>query len=167
MEHSIPALLLASIIIVAGVLIAGVTNRSVTTVNDSWRDMEVISEERLGTDLSVTSATADVGGLEVTAIVANEGRAQLSDFEHMDLIISYDGVDLQRHQVWLPYDEALVQPDNSWQVAAIAPDFHNPGIVDAGESLTIRIKLSPAAIGSPERWLVLSTGTGVAYTVYF
>lgn len=167
MEHSIPALLLASIIIVAGVLIAGVTNRSVTAVNDSWREMEVISEERLGTELSVVSTTVDPGGAEITAQINNGGRSQLSDFEHMDLIVSYDGSDAQRHQVWLPFDGSSVQPENTWAIASILNDYHNPGILDTGEQMTIRIKLNPATIAGPDRWLVLSTGTGVAYTVYF
>jgi len=166
MEHSIPALLIASIIIVAGVLIAGVTNSSVNNVNESWREMETISEERLGTDLTVVSAVGATG-LDITAVVSNEGRTQLSDFEHMDMIVSYDGADLQRHQIWLPYSEDPVQPDNTWTVTSILPDAHNPGILDTGENLTIFIKLSPAALAGPDRWLVLSTGTGVAYTVYF
>jgi len=167
MEHSISALFIAAIIVVAGTLIAGVTNSSVNNVNESWREMETISEERLGTDLTVVSTVVGLTGLDITAVVSNEGRTQLSDFEHMDLIVSYDGADLQRHQIWMPYDENLVQPDNTWRVTSILPDAHNPGILDTGENLTVFIKLSPAAIASPDRWLVLSTGTGVAYTVYF
>jgi hypothetical protein len=167
MEHSIPALLIASIIIVAGVLIAGVTNSSVNNVNDGWREMEVISEERLGTDLAVVSTGVDPTGVEVTAQVLNDGRTQLSDFEHMDLIMSYDGSDAQRHQVWLPFDESPAQPDNTWAIAGIQNDYHNPGILDTGEEMTIRIRVNPATVAGPDRWLVLSTGTGVAYTVYF
>jgi archaellum component FlaF (FlaF/FlaG flagellin family) len=167
MEHSIPALLLASIIIVAGVLIAGVTNRSVNTVNDGWREMESISEERLGTDIAVVSTSVDGSGAEITALVRNDGRTQLTDFEHMDLIVSYDGSDAQRHQMWMPFDESAAQPDNTWAIVGIQNDYHNPGIVDTGEEMTIRIRVNPTTVAGPDRWLVLSTGTGVAYTVYF
>ncbi len=167
MEHTIPALLIASIIIVGGVLIAGVTNSSVNNVNSSWREMEVISEERLGTDLAVVSTSVDGSGAEITAQVRNQGRTQVSDFSHMDLIVSYDGSDSQRHQIWLPFDESPSQPDNSWSITGISNDYHNPRIVDTGEEMTIRIRVSPVTVASPDRWLVLSTGTGVAYTVYF
>jgi hypothetical protein len=167
MEHSIPALLIASIIIVAGVLIAGVTNRSVNNVNDSWREMESISEERLGTDITVVSTSVDGAGGEITAQVRNDGRTQLLDFEHMDLIVSYDGADGQRHQVWLPFDETGAAPENAWAIVGIINDHHNPGIVDTGEEMTIRLRLNPTTVAGPDRWLVFSTGTGVAYTVYF
>ncbi len=167
MEQSIPALLIGAILIIASVLIAGVTNSSVQTVNDSWREMEGISEERLGTDLTVASTIVSVDTLEITMVVLNEGRTPLDDFDHMDLIINYDGADLQRHNTWLPYTEATIQPSNTWKLTSILNDFHNPGIVDTGEQVTLTAKVSPGVLVGPDRWLVLSTETGVAYTVYF
>jgi hypothetical protein len=50
MEHAIPALVIAALIVVCGVALAGVTNSSIDNVGQSWRDMEALSEERLGTD---------------------------------------------------------------------------------------------------------------------
>ena len=167
MEQSIPALLIASIMILASVLIAGVTNSSITTVNDSWREMEMISEERLGTDLTVVSTEVSPDTLEVTVVVLNEGRTPLDDFEHMDLIINYDGDDLERHVTWLPYTEDTVQTSNTWKLGAILNDYHNPGIVDTGEQMTVTIKVNPGVLIGPNRWLVLATQAGVAYTVYF
>jgi|FLYL01.1.fsa_nt_gi archaellum component FlaF (FlaF/FlaG flagellin family) len=167
MEQSIPALVVAAVMIVAGVLIASVTNNSVETVNESWREMERIAESRLGTDLTVLSTSVAPDGTQVTAVVRNEGRTQLYDFEHMDLIVNYDGADLQRHNVWLPYSEEVPQPANTWTVSAIAGDFHNPGILDTGEEMTLTILLDPATVAGSDRWLVLATDTGVSYTVYF
>jgi hypothetical protein len=167
MEQTIPALLIAAILIIAGVLIAGVTNSSVQTVNDSWREMEAISEERLGTDLTVISTQVSVDTFDVTMVVLNEGRTPLDEFDHMDLIISYDGADLQRYNTWLPYTEATVQPSNTWKLMSILNDFHNPGIVDTGEQATLMARVSPGVLVGPDRWIVLSTETGVAYTVYF
>lgn len=167
MEQSIPALLIGAILIIASVLIAGVTNSSVQTVNESWREMEMISEERLGTDLTVVSTQVSVDTLEVTIVVLNEGRTPLDDFDHMDLIINYDGADLQRHNVWLPYTEAVIQPSNTWKLISILNDYHNPGLVDTGEQMTLTAKVSPGVLVGLDRWLVLATETGVAYTVYF
>ena len=167
MEQSIPALLIGAILIIASVLIAGVTNSSVQTVNESWREMEAISEERLGTDITVVSTQVSVDSLEITAVVANEGRTPLSNFDHMDMIVNYEGTDAQRYAGWVPYSEDAPQPDNSWKVSGITNDYRNPGIVDTGEEVTILVKLNPGVKTGPERWLVFSTDTGVAYTVYF
>jgi archaellum component FlaF (FlaF/FlaG flagellin family) len=167
MEQSIPALLIASIMIIGSVLVAAATNSSIGSVNESWREMEAISEERLGTDLTVVSTSVSGDSLEVTAVVANEGRTPLADFEHMDMIVNYEGTDAQRYIAWVPYSEDLPQPDNSWKLSGIANDYRNPGIVDTGEEATVVVKLSPGVQTGPERWLVFSTDTGVAYTVYF
>lgn len=153
--------------ILSGVLLADVTTSSVDNINQSWREIEAITEERLGTDLSVISTQVGLGGTEVTAVVANEGRTPIEDFEDMDLIVSYDGLDLQRHAVWLPFNEDVVQPDNTWQITAFVNDYRNTGVLDMGEEMTIRIQLNPGTDIGPDRWMVLSTDIGVSYTVYF
>lgn len=167
MEQSIPALLIASIMIIGSVLIAGATNSSISMVNESWREMEAISEERLGTDLTVVSTQVSVDTFEVTVVVLNEGRTSLDEFDHMDVIINYDGTDLQRYNTWLAYTEATVQPSNTWKLVSILNDYRNPGIVDTGEQVTLTAKVSPGVFVGVDRWLVFSTETGVAYTVYF
>jgi len=166
MEHSIPALVIGAIMIFAAVVIAQVANSSLETVNQSWREMEAISEERLGTELSVLSTQVDATNTQVTAVLTNEGRTSIGDFEAMDMIMNYDGADSQRHITWLPYTSAPLQ-DNTWTVTGISNDYHNPGVFDTGEQMTVLIQLNPATQAGPNRWLVLSTEAGVAYTVYF
>jgi archaellum component FlaF (FlaF/FlaG flagellin family) len=165
MEHAIPALVIAAIIVVGGVILADATRGSLQTVDDSWRDIEAISEERLGTDLTVVSTQVTDGGATVTAVIRNEGRTSIADPSRMDLIMNYDGVDDERHVVWLPYADS--PGDNEWTVDSISGDYRNPGIVDTGEEMTIQIRLSPATADGPDRWLVLATETGVAYSIYF
>jgi len=167
MEHLIPALVVAAVIVFGGVILADATRGSLETVDESWRDIEAISEERLGTDLTVVSTQVTDGGATVTAVIANEGRTSIVEPSHMDLIINYNGADLGRHITWLPYTEDTLQPSNTWKLGAILSDYHNPGIVDTGEQMAAIIKVSPGVLIGPDRWLVLSTETGVAYTVYF
>lgn len=167
MEQTIPALLIAAIMILSGVLLADVTTSSVDNINQSWRDIEAIAEERLGTDLAVQSTTVNGGGDELTIDILNEGRTPIEDFELMDLIVTYDGQDAQRHVAWLPFNEEVTQPDNTWQIATIANDFRNVGVLDTGEQMTVRVLLDPATDVGPDRWVVLATDTGISYTVYF
>ena len=166
MENTIPALIIAAILVVAGVVLAGVANTSVDKVGQSWREIEAISEERLGTELSVVSTQVTGGGTDVTVVLRNEGRTQVRDPELMDMIINYDGTDSQRHVVWLPYTEAPLL-DNTWTVTAIANDFRNPGVLDTGEEMTVQIQLNPQTDVGPDRWLVVATETGVTYSIYF
>ena len=86
MEHAIPALVIAAIIVVGGVILADVTRGSLETVDESWRDIEAISEERLGTELTVVSTQVTDGGATVAAVIRNEGRTSITEPARMDLI---------------------------------------------------------------------------------
>lgn len=167
MEQSIPALVIAAILIMGGVLMAGVANNSITSVNESWRDIEAIAEERLGTEMAVTSTSLDPGGTQLSATLLNSGRTSISDFEHMDIIVNYDGVDSSRYNRWVPFSDDPMPPPNSWTVTGITNDYRNPGVLDTGEELNITVQLSPAAAAAPDRWITISTETGVSYSVYF
>jgi len=167
MEHAIPALVIAAIIVVGGVILADATRGSLQTVDESWRDIEAISEERLGTDLTVVSTEVTDAGATVTAVIKNEGRTSIAEPSYMDLIINYDGTDDERYVSWLPYTESSPPGDNQWTVDSITGDYRNPGILDTGEEMTIKLKLNPATGDGPDRWLVLATEAGVTYSIYF
>ena len=167
MEHAIPALVIAAVIVVGGVMLADATRGSLQTVDQSWRDIEALSEERLGTDLTVVSTQVTDGGATVTAVIKNEGRTSITKPSHMDLIINYDGTDDERYVVWLPYTDTSPPGDNQRTVDSISGDYRNPGILDTSEEMTIRIRLNPATADGPDRWLILATETGVAYSIYF
>jgi archaellum component FlaF (FlaF/FlaG flagellin family) len=167
MEHAIPALVIAALIVVGGVMLAGVTNSSIDNVGESWRDMEALSEERLGTDLTVVSTDVTGGGADVTVVLSNEGRTAVQQPPLMDLIINYEDTSSQRYVVWLPHTDSNPPGDNQWTVDSISGDYRNPGIFDGGEEMTIKIHLNPATESGPNRWLVLATEAGITYSIYF
>jgi archaellum component FlaF (FlaF/FlaG flagellin family) len=166
MENTLPALVLAAILVIAGAIIAGVTNSSIDTVGDSWRDINAITEERLGTEMGVVSTNVGGGGADVAVTLMNSGRTSIYDPSLMDVIINYDGADAERYVRWLPYTSGALQ-DNTWTVSAISGDYRNPGILDPGEEMTIQIRISPATQDGPDRWLVISTDNGITLSVYF
>ena len=167
MEHAIPALVIAALIVVGGVMLAAVTNSSIDNVGQSWRDMEALSEERLGTNLSVVSTDVTGGGADVTLVLSNEGRTAVQQPPLMDLIINYEDTSSQRYVVWLPHTDSNPPGDNQWTVDSISGDYRNPGIFDGGEEMTIKIHLNPATETGPNRWLVLATEAGITYSIYF
>ena len=166
MEQTIPALVIAAILVFGGTLIAGVTNSSVNSVGESWREINAVAEQRLGTELTVVSTSVGNGRAEVNVTLANAGRTPIFDPSLMDVIINYSGTDNERHILWVPYTEGALQ-DNTWTVTAVSGDYRNPGVLDPGEEMTIQIRINPATQNGPDRWLVISTDTGVAYTLYF
>ncbi len=146
MEHTIPALVIAAVLVFGGIVMAGVTNSSIDRVGQSWREIESLSEERLGTDLSVVST--QVNGSDVSVVLRNRGRTPIADPTLMDVIINYTGTDSTRYVRWLPYTSGPLA-DNTWTVASIANDYRNPGMLDNGEEMTIQMRLNPATAGGP------------------
>jgi archaellum component FlaF (FlaF/FlaG flagellin family) len=166
MEHTIPALIVGAVLVVGAVIMAGVTNNAVNTVGESWREVEALSEERLGTDLAVVSTSVSGGGADVDVVLRNDGRTPIWDVSRMDVIISYVGTDDQRYAVWLPYTESPPQ-NNTWSVTAPTPAYRNPGVLDNGEQMTIQIRLNPATKDDPGQWVVIATESGISYSIYF
>lgn len=166
MEHSIPALVIAAILVLGSVILAGVTHSSLDQIGQSWRELESLSEERLGTELTVVSTQVSNGGADVTVVMRNEGRTPIQEPAHMDIIVNYQGTDSQRYTAWIPYTNGALS-DNTWTLTGISGDYRNPGIVDAGEEMTIQIRLNPATAAGPDRWIVIATETGVSYSIYF
>jgi archaellum component FlaF (FlaF/FlaG flagellin family) len=166
MENAIPAVVIAGILITAAALLGHATNTSVDNVGGAWRDMEAVSELRLGTDLAVVSSQIDVDNDTITVTLLNEGSTAINDYALMDVIANYDGAS-GRYSVWLPYTEDAPQPGNTWTVTAIANDVKDPGIFNTGEELTLTIEVDPAVAATTNRWLSLAAATGVTYTVYF
>jgi hypothetical protein len=156
--------MVAALIIFAGMLIAGATHTSVGTVEESWREISAVNEERAGTDYAVISATVAPGDAVVDLVVRNEGRTTMREPQHMDVIASYDGIDTQRWSTWLPFSDIAL--DNTWNITGITNDYANPGYFDPGEEMTVQVRLAPAAIAG-NRWLVVATDTGLSYTIYF
>lgn len=166
MENAFPALLIGGILVLAAALLAGVTNQSVNTVGESWREMELLSEERLGTDLAIVSTALDPGGQTLDLTLRNDGRTSIVEFERMDLIANYDGGS-GRYNLWLPYSEEAPQPNDTWEITSFTDDNKNPGILDGGEQVTIRVQLQSGVTGAGNRWVSLATTVGVTYTVPF
>src|SRR4030042_679659 len=103
----------------------------------------------------------------VIAAVIVVGGVILADVTRVSLIINYNGTGAERHVVWLPYTETSPPGDNEWTVDSIAGDYRNPGMLDTGEEMTVEIRLNPPTPDGPDRWLVLATQTGVAYSISF
>lgn len=167
MENAVPAILIGGILVLAAALLSGATTNSVSNFGDSWKQMEQLSEERLGTELSIVSAGLTGGDQVLEVTLRNTGRTSIHDFGHMDAIINYDGPASTRYNLWLPYTEESPQGDDTWAVSSIANDNKNPGILDTGEDITITVRLAQPVTGPANRWLSLATDAGVVYTVQF
>jgi len=167
MEQSVPALVIAVVMVVGSLMMAGVTTGALDTLEGAWREMVTSAEERVGTQLSPLTSELSADGRLLRVHLRNEGRVVLGDPRLMDVIITYRDPNGQVHTLWLPYADGPLS-DNTWTVEAIGGDRRNPGLLDPGEVMAMAVQVNPPVDGAnPLRWLVLVTASGLSYVVYF
>jgi flagellar protein FlaF len=120
------------IIIVAYLLVGNVLNTA-QVVSDAQKDMTLLSESRLHTDLSITGVTASGNVINLT--VTNTGSETISDFNHTDVLVYTTG--------GTGYTDFLYDPANSgvpysWGGSIINAYVH-PGELDPGESMYVNV----------------------------
>ncbi len=169
MDSVLPALLAVSVMLLASLMVSERGFDSFNLLGDSWRDAEERSIERVQSDITITDIT--VLGPNVDITVRNDGETKVVEFERMDLVIQYTSGSIlggfTNNVVWLPYTTDSPQPDNTWTILSITDDVIDPGVLNAGESLNIRARLSPV-VGTPtSNWLQVTTELGISASMFF
>jgi flagellar protein FlaF len=166
METSVPALLVAVILLVSTVLFARTGYTSLDALGMSWKDMETRAGEQSRTRLTVTGTQVDDTGANVDVTLDNEGQTAIGDFERMDVVVQYTSESATYHVLWIPYTPGPLQ-SNTWTVQSITGDMFEPGIFNPGETLEMRIRLNPPVGMSTTNWAIISTRLGVSLSAYF
>jgi archaellum component FlaF (FlaF/FlaG flagellin family) len=143
------------------------------SMQQSWREMEERISDRSRTALT----TADVrtaGGSTVEVTLYNGGSTRLMDFEEWDVFVQYYDEEDGYHVARLPFSATGVPMDNEWAVAGIyqnvsqaTPETFEPGILNPGEEITMRLSLSPEAGEGTTNLVTFSTPNGVQTPAFF
>ena len=164
MDSILPALFAVTILVLASLMIGRSGFSSFQVLGDSWQDAEERAVERVRSDITITSIT--VTGPRVDVIVRNDGATSVVDFSRMDVVVQYQsgGSNLIK---WIPYTTGSPQPNNTWTVLAISSDVIDPGVLNTGESMTIRVRLSPAVGSGTSNWVQVTTELGISASLFF
>jgi len=147
---------------------------SIDTLSDSLKAASKIDNERLKTEIEIVHVSLSGVGQSrpnINATVNNTGHTSIMEFEHMDVIVYYcspGGPEGTPQIQWIPYTTENPPGKNEWTVTSISPDFINPRIFDADESMTLWVKVDPVIWSLSERnWLQITTPNGVSDSKYF
>ncbi len=164
METTIPAAIVVALLMIAATVVARAGYQTVDSLGQAWKAMESRSVEQAHTELSITSATHSAGIVDVA--ILNSGDTRLAAFDSMDVVVEYTDSTPTFMVAYIDYtDGALTQ--NTWVVQSIANDAFEPGIVNPGETLNMRISLNPAPGGGTTNRLLIATEQGVTVTTTF
>jgi archaellum component FlaF (FlaF/FlaG flagellin family) len=160
METSIPALIIAAIMMITTVVMARSGYSSVDRIGQSWQVMEQRLEERVRTQLTAVSSSVDESHANVTLRLRNDGQTAVADFARMDVVIQYFSESGTRYARWIPFTSGALQ-SNTWRMESISGDTFEPGVLNPGEVLEIQIRINPPMGTGTSGWVVVSTENGV------
>jgi flagellar protein FlaF len=118
------------IIIVAYLLVGNVLNAA-EVVSNAQKDMTLLQESRLHTDLSITHVEVSVNAINLT--ITNTGTEIISDFPHTDVFVyTAGGAGYSEYQ----YNATNTMVPYSWS-GSIVNDYVHPGELDPGETMFV------------------------------
>lgn len=148
-------------------LLAQSSFSSIDAVSSSWKEMGERAGEIRRTELSVVNATTQDGGALVDITLGNEGQKALDSYALWDVIMQYYDGGGSYHIQWLPYIEGA-PGNNEWTVEGIyldasggTPEVFEPGMLNPGEEMVVRIRLEPSVGSNTTNWAVISTFNGI------
>jgi len=166
MENGLPAILIAAILMLSTVLMARGGFMGADAIGQSLRGSETRYEEQSRTSLTVTGTAIDGTGANITITVRNDGQTSIANFANMDVVVQYFGEGGPRYDKWIPYTAGALAAD-TWTIGAFTNDLFDPGILDAGESVAIQIRVNPVVGHATTNRAIIGTERGVTVQTSF
>jgi archaellum component FlaF (FlaF/FlaG flagellin family) len=164
METSIPAVIVSAILMVSAMVLARSGYQSVDQMGQVWKGLEIRSSEQVHTQLTITNVTANSPYVDVDLL--NAGSTTLASYDHMDVLVQYTTGGGAPVVAWVPFTSGA-PAQNTWAIQGITNDAFEPGILNSGETLRMRIWLNPpAGVGTTNR-LVIATDLGITASTTF
>ncbi len=136
---------------------------SIDTMCDSWKEQEAQMTDRTNTRITAVSSVTRDKGKQVEIVIRNDGNTSLANFDCWDVIVRYGEGGVQ----WLPYSSAVP----GWTVSSFSlgegPEVFDPNILNPGEELTARLKLSPGVSKDYTNLATVATLNGVTVSISF
>lgn len=172
METIIVSIVCIALIFVGGMTMSRNYLASVDITSQQLQHVMARDQDILRTNISAVGASVS-GGNVVSATFHNAGQIKLADFEHWDVILEYEDNTGASHVNWLPYT-AGAPGNNEWTVSEIdiggqpgGSELFDIGILDPGEDIVIRAKVSPGIGPYTNVQMVVSTPNGVSTLLQF
>lgn len=166
MESGLPALMIAAIMMLSTVMMARGGYLGADSIGQSLRESEARYGQQNRTGITVTNATVDGTGANVTFTVRNDGATPIASFDAMDLVVQYFDETSARRDVWIPYTSGALAA-NTWTAGNFSNDVFEPGILNAGETMDITARLNPVVGPATTNWATIGTEKGVTVQTYF
>ena len=146
------------ILVLVAYVLVGSTLSTAQTVAEAQKDLTLMDESRLRTDIVISSAAIENGDT-FNFSVNNTGSEIISDFKHMDLLVSSGSGNFEDYTYTKNSDES----PGTWTIVRFEPATGiHPGELDPGETMWCNATYTGAA----PVWFQVTTGNGVYASAY-
>jgi hypothetical protein len=174
METAIVSLVCIALIVFGGMTMSRGFMTSVDSTAQALESMGQRSEKIMRTELTPTYAATQTSGTYLNVYLTNNGQTKVADFSKWDIIVQYYDGSGGYHVTWLPYTSGPLA-DNQWINNGIyltgsqggQAEVFDPGILNPGEEIRIRARLSPAVGNGTTDLVTISTPNGVPASIAF
>ncbi len=166
MESGLPALLIAAILMLSTVFMARGGFLGADAIGQSLRQSEARYELKSRTGLTITGASIDGAGANITLTLLNDGQTVIADFASMDVVMQYFDETATRRDKWIPYTSGALA-SNTWKTGTFTNDVFEPGILNAGESMEVLIRVNPVVGVATTNLAIIGSEKGVTAQTYF
>lgn len=172
MSTVVTTLVMIAMLLTTGLAMAQSSLTSMDYMAQCWKETESTAQEISRTDISISDAQIAGGFIEV--LVQNSGSIHIAQFPNWDVLVHYYDDNGDYYIVQTEYAEGTTPGDNQWSVAGIYTDdtlgqdeVFEPGILNPGEVMLLRVSLVPAQYAGTMCWVTVSTPSGVMTSVQF
>ena len=172
MSTVITTLVMIAMLLTTGLAMAQSSLTSMDYMAECWKETESSAQEISRTDISILDAQTAGGFVEV--LIDNSGSIHIAQFPNWDVLVHYYDDNGDYYIVQAEYVEGTTPGDNQWSVVGIYTDdtlgqeeIFEPGILNPGEVMLLRVNLLPTPYGGTMCWVTVSTPGGVTTSVQF
>ena len=174
MESALVSLILITVVLFGVLTLSDSYFVTQDTILAATQVREELSEERVRTSFMLVSAETQSAGSLVEITIKNMGSTKLADFDQWDLMLQYYTATGDYLTSWYPYMQGTTPDDNQWSVVGIyttaataVAEAHEPGILNTGEELLIRVRLVPPVGAETTNIATLAVANGVTFSAIF
>lgn len=173
MDTAVPALIIIAVILYGTLTLAHGYLTTQDRMARAWRVMEGRVFDQARTHLSLVNATTLPGDDAIEITIRNDGQTRLADFDRWDVILQYD-TDSGSCARWYPHAATAEPGYNQWAIMGIYLDAargvseaYEPGILNPGEEMVIRVRISPPVTKETTKLASIATPNGVSAWLAF
>lgn len=173
METALTALIIIAIVLFGLVTLAHGYLAAQDSIQEAWQAMEARASQRARTRLSAIAAIVLDTGATIEITLRNDGSERLADLARWDVVLQYSAPSGPVAR-WYPYTGMPEPSVNQWTTRGIyldaaqaIPEAYDPQILNPGEEMVIRIRVSPPVADATTSLATIATVNGVSTSLSF